>query len=608
MPTQDPRNGKPEAAPQQVSVNSKDSVQVHHVVIGVATVVLVCSFLLLAGIVIGGKFGAPHVVYETTPTDSMVDSDDTSDEPTEEDADSSDDESITGELSVTWRALKDQEEHPVNFYFRQWWESQNTEGATPTGYSAKVVGEFKTGPYEGRLLVQEGVTVDGFAETTDTYLVIEDLKSDREPIILTAYSIVEAGPFSQTSRFSTLDHASYQGVRFSDEVIPELDYEDIVSTVDGKSQFSFIGMGDSLEPINIANYPLAATLKDGTKLYADSGKFVDGFYFLPNEFMAVSADGRALWYDLTIPFYSSTLRGASAELSVIWNDGSATSGGYFKGAGGGCGFSTLTNVVADKDVPELKEGGHLATGTKEKVYISDSYQEFPLSDLYNNWKYSHKEGTVEEFAKSHPYFFYKDSLGRWVLFTGTGAMSSAECGKPVIYLYPEKTTDLTVNLAPQGGFTKSEPAYGQGWNVTASPDGTLVNKTDGKTYPYLFWEGRGGLYQSPSKYWVVAEKEVPAFLNATLAKLGLNEKETADFMEFWAPRMIGAPYYKIGFYGTGVMDSIAPMTLSQVPQTKIRILMDYLPLQKVEPSNAPVLPETPKRTGFTVIEWGGVLR
>ncbi len=187
-------------------------------------------------------------------------------------------------------------------------------------------------------------------------------------------------------------------------------------------------------------------------------------------------------------------------------------------------------------------------------------------------------------------------------------MPAAECGKPVIYLYPEQTTEVAVTLDPKGGFTKTEPAYGNGWSVTASPDGALVNHNDGQVYPYLFWEGRGGLYSAPEKYWVVAEAQVHEFLTDTLSTLGLNEKEIADFQEFWEPRMQGSPYYKIGFWGNAVMDRLAPITVTPTPQTVIRLLMDYQPLESVIPSNPPQLPQTPVRNGFTVVEWGGVIQ
>ncbi len=295
----------------------------------------------------------------------------------------------------------------------------------------------------------------------------------------------------------------------------------------------------------------------------------------------------------------------------MWADGAKVSD-YMRGVTTGCGFGQYSNVVTEK--PTLKEGGYVAGAVTTKISVPVDYSDALLADDYNNLSWVQKaqsdtpDVSIKAFAAAHPVFYYQDSLGRWLKFINSDVVAPGECGKPVIYLYPEQTTDISVQLAPQGGFTKTEPAYGNGWNVTASPDGSLVNKADGKTYPYLFWEGRGGLYSAPKHYWVVAKSDVPSFLNSTLAKFGFNAQEIADFSEFWVPRMQSAAYYKIGFYGTDVMNIIAPMTLSEKPDTLFRVLMDYSELSAAEPSNPPTLPATPVRKGFTVTEWGGVIR
>ena len=46
--------------------------------------------------------------------------------------------------------------------------------------------------------------------------------------------------------------------------------------------------------------------------------------------------------------------------------------------------------------------------------------------------------------------------------------------KPVIYLYPEEETDVTVQLDFNGTLTTTYPAYNGGWTITAQPDGTLT--------------------------------------------------------------------------------------------------------------------------------------
>ncbi|MFR5640342.1 MAG: hypothetical protein ACLUDF_04555, partial [Butyricicoccus sp.] len=85
------------------------------------------------------------------------------------------------------------------------------------------------------------------------------------------------------------------------------------------------------------------------------------------------------------------------------------------------------------------------------------------------------------------------------LFAGTltamMALSLTACGqqeqgdaKPVIYLYPEQETTVSVSLDYTGTLTATYPAYEDGWRVTAEPDGTLYDE-NGNEYSYLFWEG-----------------------------------------------------------------------------------------------------------------------
>lgn len=180
----------------------------------------------------------------------------------------------------------------------------------------------------------------------------------------------------------------------------------------------------------------------------------------------------------------------------------------------------------------------------------------------------------------------------------------AEMGKPVVYLYPTTTQKVSVNVAPTGGISYSEPAIGNGWQVTANPDGSLLDTT-GKVWPYLFWEGFATTFVTPKEGFVVAKAEVGKFFDEKLATLGLNAKEIADFEEFWLPKMQDKPYYFVTFIPQTTFDSYAPLTVSPKPDTVIRVFFDYKGLDKPAKVTEQVLPETPARNGFTVVEWGG---
>ncbi len=323
-----------------------------------------------------------------------------------------------------------------------------------------------------------------------------------------------------------------------------------------------------------------------------------------NGFYAVAPDGTVRVYALEIPFYDANLH----MPDVTWSNGIKNTEEYWATDIGGCGAENYAAVVDEVEDTELLPVGKTAQG--EPIYRFKDGNHPVLKDVYEN-VYSLGRGddklSYEAFVAANPVFLWRDPLNRLIKFQKAAFLPAVECGKPVIYLYPEKTTDVNVKLAPQGGFTKTEPAYDGGWNVRATPKGELTNLKDGKVYPYLFWEGRGGLYETPKRGFVIAQKEVHGFLIEKLSALGLSAQERADFMEFWEPRMTGSPYYFVTFLGNRAMEAIAPLDVAPKPDTVIRVLMDFLPLEKpIDVQGYEI--HTPKRDGFTVVEWGGVLR
>lgn len=174
--------------------------------------------------------------------------------------------------------------------------------------------------------------------------------------------------------------------------------------------------------------------------------------------------------------------------------------------------------------------------------------------------------------------------------------------KPVIYLYPEEKTDVSVQLDYNGTLTVTEPEYRDGWNVTAYPDGRIVS--DDTEYPYLFWEGEKAYSLDMSEGFCVKGVDTEDFLREKLAYLGLNEAETADFLEFWLPHMTGAPYNIIRFHGSDYTDN-AVLDIQPHADTFIRVYMTVQPVGGYTDIPVQVLHEAPVRSGFTVVEWGG---
>ncbi len=174
--------------------------------------------------------------------------------------------------------------------------------------------------------------------------------------------------------------------------------------------------------------------------------------------------------------------------------------------------------------------------------------------------------------------------------------------KPVIYLYPEKKTDVSVKLTLDGGLICTYPKYNDGWKVTALPDGTLIDAKN-QTYNYLYWEGETYAKYDMTKGFCVSGEDTAKFLEQALEKLGLTRREANEFIVYWLPLMEQNPYNIISFQ-TDIYTEAAKLDVDPAPDTLIRVFMawyktdEYVNLPEQELS-------APKRSGFTVVEWGG---
>lgn len=376
------------------------------------------------------------------------------------------------------------------------------------------------------------------------------------------------------------------------------------------------GWGDQYVNIDVSQpYSPLTYSKDRFPIYPyqfDLGTSEDGKPIDAGCLMLFGADGK-------VHVYKTSIEGA-----IRWKPGFENTDGYLDSHYGGCGAAGCLDIISETT---MRAGGELvAVGTTsdgKEIFAPKNPTSYPLvKAAYDTWydqtwgEYtwdengirSVKKPPIEEFLKKYPVpiYFWQDGLGRWITHTSTITLPPAECGKPVIYLYPEKTTNVSVRLPSFINVTVSDPAYpAGGWHVTAQPDGTLTDSRDGRTYGSLYWEGTGVGYGTPEDGWVVKDGEVSSFLASTLPRYGLNEQETKDFMEFWVSEMVGAPYYRVSFLTTE-WSKAAPLGVTPRPTTAIRIFMDWKPLAAPITIAAPTI-TAPAREGFTLVEWGGTL-
>ena len=503
------------------------------------------------------------------------------------------------------------------------------------------LGIVRGGQYDGRSLEMATVAQPAMGTAWESYYYLSDYYlSDPShqsiPVLLEfARATSDFGPSTGNGSSSEMLGQNGRMAKLTNFLldptvsIPDFELEQTLFDMNNRV-FRFTGYWLRIDAVQSAGLETAEGVArlpgDGRYLYLYNQLNSEGSPVVPEatsigstQFYMVDEDGRTLWYELEIPFwnYGGSNRFVPNPPTIKWNDGLINSTVYLKGKVGGCGFTSATNVVTQKQMSELpvmvRVGTGLGTNASETpIFEPSTYDHSYYTEGFNALApqfASQGEGVKKSFTDfSHPFVYFQDSFGRWIELMSNEVVPPVECGKPVIYLYPEKSTNLTVEIAPKGGFSYTEPEYGDGWEVTAYPDGRLVNQADGLEYPYLFWEGRGGVYAPPTQYWVVEQPSVESFLRSTLAQMNFNQTEIDDFVEFWLPRMQKDAYYKISFHDTRVMNELAPLSLSVKPDHLFRILMDYEGLVSWQPSKPPIRLPRANRDGFEVMEWGGVLR
>lgn len=487
-------------------------------------------------------------------------------------------------------------------------------------------GTIKKAPYEGWKLVILATICEGPCDAPSIYRLAWDEKSGKI-VLLTKYSNEYIYPMGlEVLKIDADDNFE----------IPALKAPQSVLLADGETALSLAARDDAgflkgstpdEAKVEIKNFEQEL----GTKAFTDA-KLGD-FYFAPKPAGISVVDSGMLLFpqaDGTVSSYRYDASKFMENGSLIFDQTDYNKNVYLNDydlMDRGCGVFAVGYFVTDINSADLKSLGKTAGveifEPKNIQFFSElsdlAWQKDPASYAVSSAYMGYKEmfeymdelkgktpPTFEQFAASRPVLYWKDPFGRYSAIIKKENKVPAECGKPVIYLYPEKTTKVNVQVGIDE-FTKTEPAYNEnGWNVIAKPTGELLNLADGKNYPYLFWEGISKKELPVSRGFVIARADADKFLTEKLAVMGLNEQESKDFREFWVVKMQAntEPYIFVSFLGTSEFNKIAPLKINPAPETLIRVFMFYRPLsQKI--AIEPQYLSAKERKGFTVVEWGG---
>lgn len=265
-------------------------------------------------------------------------------------------------------------------------------------------------------------------------------------------------------------------------------------------------------------------------------------------------------------------------------------------------LGTTTSVWKSPDA-EFQLG--FTSGVNYRIQLLSGKMRIYASDMKQILEYTTREVPVDRLIDYAKQLIQNQKDGEY--------KPNPSTAKPVIYLYPEKETEVSVQLDFNGTLTSVYPENPKNttsscaWKVTAAPDGTLTD-AQGRNYRYLFWEGVADVdWKQESGFFVKAE-DAREFLEEKLTILGLNDIEQNDFITYWLPVLQENGESFVTFTGKQYTDA-AKLTVTPKPDSVLRVQML---ISKVDDTNRAEFEKLPEqkltsfeRKGFVLVEWGG---
>lgn len=175
--------------------------------------------------------------------------------------------------------------------------------------------------------------------------------------------------------------------------------------------------------------------------------------------------------------------------------------------------------------------------------------------------------------------------------------------KPVLYLYPEKDTNVTINFEKENLLLTTYPKYNKGWNIKAMRDGSLYD-SDNKYYYALYWEEKSINPCIFEDGFYVEGKDAIKFLEEKLTYVGLSDKERNEFIMYWLPVLEKNKKSIVQFDFTKEIESFNRIIIDPKPDSLLRLHINIKKVNKYTNIKEQKL-ERFDRKGFTAVEWGG---
>lgn len=177
--------------------------------------------------------------------------------------------------------------------------------------------------------------------------------------------------------------------------------------------------------------------------------------------------------------------------------------------------------------------------------------------------------------------------------------------KPILYLYPEKGTNVSVKLQNEDKLLTTYPQYKNGWNVFAKANGDLYDE-NGKYYYALYWdELNPNSVDFQTGFYVTKEKAI-SFLEEKLSIIGLNDRERNEFIMYWLPKLEENGKSLVYFELTEERELYNKLMISPKPDSLLRINMHIKKVEQEVFIKEQILSHF-DRVGFVAVEWGGTI-
>ena len=281
----------------------------------------------------------------------------------------------------------------------------------------------------------------------------------------------------------------------------------------------------------------------------------------------------------------------------------------------------IVDIYKQIDKPEVRPNAFQCT---EETDIEDSEM---YTSYFSRVMIPSQNPSMDNQQLQLEYFVF-DKPKIKILYLSSGC-------KPAIYLYPPQKQLVNVKVFPQGFLTYTDPLYDSksGWTVDAYPDGKIYDSRFtiyDKPFDYLYYESKisDEVIQKPTKGWVVTRSQLEPLYRQILPKLGLNNQQMTDFIEYWNKALTDSPYYFVGIMDQKNIDQIERLEITPKPDSinRVRIYFERLDQPKVveapdiadqrisesanqsgdSSSDQPISRST--NSLFRVVEWGGMVK